>query len=300
MDPSPSPTTALHDWLATLEQDRSLDDPCRLKERAEALDRLETWFPEAMDDTSPDSAGAVSLHLCTRSLRQRLEAADEKLFDAIRDRVRHGDGARALAPWLHEVGRAGGCTGGDSYDHLDVLADGILSFDAPDTPSVELPAEMVQYQPTPARHILDLVRRGGLTAEDVLVDLGSGLGHVPLLAAICTDTRCIGIELEPAYVACARRAARALDVDNVRFDVGDARTSDFSIGTMFYLYTPFRGTVMRDVLDALRAQASRRAIRICTYGPCTPIVATEPWLGRIDASAPDRIALFTTVRADTA
>jgi hypothetical protein len=121
-----------------------------------------------------------------------------------------------------------------------------------------------------------------------------------MLEAICNYARCIGIELEPAYVACARQAARALDVGNVRFDVGDARTTDFSIGTVFYLYTPFRGTVMRGVLDALRAQASRRVIRVCTYGPCTPIVATEPWLGRIDASAPDRIAMFATGRADTA
>jgi hypothetical protein len=31
---------------------------------------------------------------------------------------------------------------------------------------------MVQYQPTPARHIIDLILRSGLTAEDVLVDLG--------------------------------------------------------------------------------------------------------------------------------
>jgi hypothetical protein len=293
-------TPSLDEWLAALERDDSLDDPHHLKQRAAVLDRLETWFPDTREDTSRGIDDATAPPARVDALRRRLEAADEKLFEALRNRIRNADGARALAPWLHEVGLAGGCAGGDSYDHLDVLADGILSFDAPDTPSVELPAEMVQYQPTPARHILDLVRRGGLTAEDVLVDLGSGLGHVPLLAAICTDARCIGIELEPAYVACARRAARALDVDNVRFDVGDARTTDFSIGTMFYLYTPFRGTVMRGVLDALRAQASRRAIRICTYGPCTPIVATEPWLGRIDASAPDRIALFTTVRADTA
>lgn len=298
VNPTPPLTTALDDWLATLEQDGSLDDPLRLKQRAEVLDRLETWFPDTMDGTTrgiEDAAAPARV----RALRRRLEASDEKLFDAIRNRIRRGDGAHALAPWLREVGLAGGCAGGDSYNHLDVLADGILSLDAPDTPSVELSPEMVHYQPTPARHIFDMVLRSGLKRQDVLVDLGSGLGHVPLLAAICTDVRCVGVELEPAYVACARQAARALDLRNVRLDMGDARVTDFSIGTLFYLYTPFRGSVMRTVLDALRAQASRRLFRVCTYGPCTQIVATEPWLRRIDASAPDRIAMFTTARADT-
>ena len=280
------------DWLAALEHDDALDDPLQLKQRAGILDRLETWFPDAMDRAVRGTADATtSCPTRADALRQRLEAADEKLFDAIRDRIRHGDGARALAPWLHETGLAG-CAGGDSYDHLDVLVHGILSFAAPGTPSVQLPAEMVAYQPTPARHILDLALRSGLTPEDVLVDLGSGLGHVPLLASICTGARCIGIELEPAYVACARQAACALDLRNVRFDVGDARTFDFSAGTVFYLYTPFRGAVMRHVLDALHRQASRRAMRVCTYGPCTPAVMAEPWLSAIDAPAPDRVAVF--------
>src|SRR6201999_1757176 len=132
---------------------------------------------------------------------------------------------------------------------------------------------MVAYQPTPARHIFDLIRRTKLDAEDVFIDLGSGLGHVPLLIATCTKARAIGIELEPPYVECARRCARELNLTNANFLSEDVRETDLSSGTVFYLYTPFRGAILRTVLDQLHAQAKKLAIRVCTFGPCTPIVA---------------------------
>ena len=113
----------------------------------------------------------------------------------------------------------------------------------------------------------DLMNAPRPALEDVVVDLGSGLGHVVLLAAICTAARCIGIEREAAYVDSARRSARALRVDNATFIRCDARMADFSTGTLFYFYTPFLGDVLRTVLDALRAQAALRDIRIAAFGP---------------------------------
>jgi hypothetical protein len=179
----------------------------------------------------------------------------------------------------------------EGYDHLDELLGGILPFTLPD--EVAAPAsEMVFYQPTPARHVFDLIERTALTASDVLVDLGSGLGHVPLLAALCTDAHAVGIEREAAYVACARQCAEALDLATVEFIQQDARAADFSLGTVFYLYTPFTGSILRTVLDALRHEAGRREIRVCTYGPCTPLVAAEPWLQATGPSGPERVREF--------
>jgi hypothetical protein len=42
---------------------------------------------------------------------------------------------------------------------------------------------MVPYQPTPVRHILHLIAAAMVAEDDVFVDLGSGLGHVPLLVS---------------------------------------------------------------------------------------------------------------------
>jgi hypothetical protein len=81
----------------------------------------------------------------------------------------------------------------------------------------------------------------------------------------------------------------------VTFAQQDARTADLAAGTVFYLYTPFLGTILRAVLDALRREAASRPIRICTFGPCTPIIAREPWLLETTGTlAEDRIAVFRT------
>ena len=63
-----------------------------------------------------------------------------------------------------------------------------------------MPPEMVAYQPTPARHAFDMIGRAGLREGDVLFDLGAGLGHVSMLAAIylvLTRTR-IGLVIQAA------------------------------------------------------------------------------------------------------
>jgi hypothetical protein len=189
---------------------------------------------------------------------------------------------------------SGSLPSGESYDYLDDLISGVLQLERPADLRVQLAAEMVAYQPTPARHIFALIGRTALTEHDVLIDLGSGLGHVPLLVSICTGARCIGIELEAAYVDCARRSAQALQLNDVTFIQQDAQAADLSSGTVFYLYTPFRGSILRTVLDSLRREAQGREIRLCTYGPCTPTVAEEPWLVSTGTPKVDQIAEFSS------
>jgi 16S rRNA A1518/A1519 N6-dimethyltransferase RsmA/KsgA/DIM1 with predicted DNA glycosylase/AP lyase activity len=126
----------------------------------------------------------------------------------------------------------------------------------------------------------------------VLVDIGSGLGHVPLLASILTSARSIGIELEATYVERARQSAESLNLNRVTFIQQDARAADLSTGTVFYLYTPFTGSILSSVLSRLRREAAARPIRICTYGPCTSVIAEEAWLEAAAAPMPQRVALF--------
>nr|WP_225562439.1 MULTISPECIES: methyltransferase domain-containing protein [unclassified Pseudoxanthomonas] len=151
---------------------------------------------------------------------------------------------------------------------------------------------MVFYQPTPARHLLALLRRLDLRESDVLIDLGSGLGHLPLLTAILTPAQAVGIEIEPAYVASARRSADALALEHVRFVAGDARTIDLSAASVYYLYSPFSGAMLAGMLAILERQARMRPLRIATLGPCTIETATAPWLRTGDAIRPDAPVLF--------
>jgi SAM-dependent methyltransferase len=263
--------------LADLARDTSLDAPEQWRPRAAALEWIERdWMELAGNATA-------------QALRLRLEQADARLHRRLRAAIRAGHGPALFRRWHQETDAA---PRGEGYDALDELVAGVLRLADPGSELLPLAPEMVFYQPTPARHVLDMLVRTAPGQRDVLVDLGSGLGHVPMLAALCTGARAVGVEWQPAYVACARRAARALRLDGVRFVAADAREADLSLGTLFFLYTPFDGAVLRTVLDALRAQAARRPIRLCTFGPCSRIVAGEPWLRADGPPARDRVVVF--------
>ena len=283
----PDATAALQARIAEIERDDSLQRPERLRERIEAMDRLDALLFD-------DVADAVRQH--ASALMRQLETVNQTAYLAIRAAIRGGKGKAVLRHWLQALAAPADTPPDDqAYDALDSMLAGVLPFDEPAGDDDALPAEMVFYQPTPARHILDLIERVQLDAADVLVDLGSGLGHVPLLAAICAGARGIGIERNAAYIACARRCAEALALTGVTFVEQDARAADLSTGTVFYLYTPFTGTVLRSVLDRLQREASARRIRVATLGPCTAIVAGEAWLVPLEPPQPHRVAVFCSI-----
>jgi hypothetical protein len=274
-------------WLAQAEADVSLRQPERLRPRMDALDELDALIPDSRE------IRVDFLFARAMALREKLEAANREVYAAIRDEVRRGAGAKCLRKWIELCGDAGAPRPGLGYDRLDELIAGVLGLREPVGESVLTP-EMVFYQPTPARHILEMIRLSGLGASDVLIDLGSGLGHVPILASILTGVRAIGIEIDAAFARCARECASSLGLDRVAFVEQDAREADLSTGTVFHLYTPFTGGMLRAVLDRLRSEGEQRAIRVCTLGPCAQVVAKEPWLcARMDVDA-ERITCLSS------
>lgn len=281
----PCMSFTLKTLIETIGQDPALAGADGLRQRLDLLDELDACLIRAGD---ADSVEDMALHLHAEAIRAEWEALNMACYTSMRDEIRQGVAPSGLLRWMKEAP----FEPGDAYDYRDELLSGVLAFDEPDARIAELPDEMVFYQPTPARHIVDMIERVRWGERDVLVDLGSGLGHVPLLAAICTKARCIGIELEPAYVHAAQRCAQALHLDRASFVQQDARTADVSEGTVFYLYTPFVGSVLNAVLDALQREAASREIRICTFGPCTAMVAKQSWLEAVDPLEPGRIAVF--------
>jgi hypothetical protein len=281
-----------------LERDSSLDEPDRLRLRIESLDWLDAWLMDEPLQAPCSPPIEAELRNRARVLYSRLESANARLYDAIQRGIQLAGGPRTLLPVLpaYPEGAAGARSAprGEGYDYLDELISGVFQFQGPHADGVQLATDMVRYQPTPARHIFDLIQRTALTERDVLVDLGSGLGHVSLLTAISTGAHSIGIEIEASYVECARRIATKLNLSRVAFLNQDVRAADLSAGTVFYLYTPFKGAILRAVLDSLKREGSRRPIRICSFGPCTPVIAAEPWLEIPDVLEPDRIAIFVS------
>jgi len=223
-----------------------------------------------------------------KALRRRLGKANVRVVRELRRAIRSG---RYTAQELRRV-----LTETAGHDALDLLVGGLLRAGPLAAERVVREPEMVFYQPTPAREILALVERAELGPEDLLYDLGSGLGHVVILVALLSGARARGIELEPVYCDYARRCARRLNVPGVDFIQADAREASLSDGTVFFMYTPFRGAMLRQVLGRLENEARSRPIRVCTYGPCTFEVAAEPWLKPLegDTLSEHEVAVFHT------
>jgi SAM-dependent methyltransferase len=164
------------------------------------------------------------------------------------------------------------------YDALDLLVGGLFEPEPPPPESQARQPEMVHLERTPARVILELVDRVPLTPADHFYDLGCGLGSVILLFQLLTGVQATGVEIEPAYVAYARQQSLALGIQGVEWLQADARQLDLSAGTVFYLFTPFTGKLLQEVLDRLRGVAENQPITVGTYGSCTRVIAAQPWL----------------------
>jgi hypothetical protein len=127
--------------------------------------------------------------------------------------------------------------------------------------------------------------------------LGSGLGQVPILVNLLSGITVKGIEFEPAYCHYVREGAADLNLSRVEFINVDACKADYSDGTVFYLYTPFTGSLLQELLEKLRGESRRRRIRLFTYGPCTPEVYQQSWLKGVDQNGTDlyKLGVFSSL-----
>ena len=149
-------------------------------------------------------------------------------------------------------------------DARDVAVEGYLGIAAgaePDAPGEHL----IGYHASGVAPILRALEEVPVTRDDVVVDLGAGLGKVVLLARLLTGARVHGIEIQAALVDRARAAAERLGVE-ATFSCADARAADLDDGTVFFLYAPFSGPVLARVLGRLHEVAKRRAIVVCALG----------------------------------
>ena len=287
------PLQVLQPSIHGAEDERSPSLPQTLWERLTALDDLDVMIGN-LDLVGCTTSEDLAHIARAKALRSALEAANDAVYRSLRAQIAlHGD-ARGLHRLLMEP--AGDelprVRSGIGFDWRDELWSGVLQLREPGEVSLADSAEMVPYQPTPVRHILELVRASALSQQDVFVDLGSGMGHVPMLMSLLTGCRSIGIELEPAYVASAQQAAESLNLGRVRFVAEDARTAALSMGSVFYLFSPFTGSILADVLSRLQRCSATRQIKICSLGPCTRVLRELLWLEPMTDCDTERMAVF--------
>jgi ribosomal protein L11 methylase PrmA len=95
----------------------------------------------------------------------------------------------------------------------------------------------VIFVPTPQEVVEDMLRLANVRKGDVLYDLGSGDGRIPVTAAKLYGVRAVGIDIDPERIREAQENARRHGVEQlVQFRMDDLFQADFRDATIVTLY----------------------------------------------------------------
>jgi len=289
----------LNDELSALLKDKTLFEEPRLNARKEALDSI-AYLGQVLQRRGWMNEFDI-LFKQVLDLKDQLQAVDSNLFQRVRTDLLSGNYSRkSLRALLNQfTGYTPDQRGQPDYeyDSLDVFLERVIFPAQFPTESRERAHGMIRYEATPARVILELVDSLSFTPEDVVIDLGSGLGLVVILVNLLTGVPAVGIEYDPAYCTYSLTRARELNLTDVTFVNTDVRQADLNPGSIFYLFTPFFDEVFDAVIEKLRLLARKRIIYVCSYGSCTMELTKLPWLQIRDPAMEHdfKLAIFTSL-----
>ena len=107
----------------------------------------------------------------------------------------------------------------------------------PETPRTERRLPDVLFVPTREGVADEMLKLAGISASDLVYDLGSGDGRIVMLAAQKYHARGVGIEMDDKLVSIARGIAKEAEVeDRVTFIQGDFFAADISPATLVAIY----------------------------------------------------------------
>jgi len=122
----------------------------------------------------------------------------------------------------------------------------------------------VVYVPTPYEAVEKMLELANVNKDDVVYDLGSGDGRIPIMAAEEYGARGVGIEIDPKRIQEARENAQEAGVtDQVKFIQQDLFETDLSEATVVTLY----------LLPSLNVKLRPKLLR--ELEPGTPIISHD-------------------------
>jgi len=277
-------TAEIQSDIEAIEENQSLYEEINFNNRTEAIDFLDFHVIDRIEGLLqntglPESLGILKRH--AEKVKYDLERIDINLFKRLQEKIAAGiykkdsflkmtslyfNSSPANIDQPDKIG----------YDNLDIFINGLLCGNTIVATTTKLEPEMVFYQKTPARIVFEMAAKAQFNQDDIFFDLGSGLGQVAILINLISGVATKGIEYEPAYCAFARACASQLNLYDIEFI--NARNADYSTGTIFFMYTPFEGRILQEVLEILQKESKQRTIRIFTYGPCSLLVGQQDWL----------------------
>lgn len=144
---------------------------------------------------------------------------------------------------------------------------------------------------TPTHVAIRVVKALSPRRGDRILDVGSGIGKLCSIAALCSPAEWVGIEEYEPLVTSARRLARELRVeDRTTFLVGDAFSLDWDQFDIIYFYNPFELPLFPDRIDAAtheleyRRRVARTEDRLAALSAGTRVVTLAGFGGAIPSS----------------
>jgi cyclopropane fatty-acyl-phospholipid synthase-like methyltransferase len=103
--------------------------------------------------------------------------------------------------------------------------------------SENCPGQDVIFVPTPQEVVDEMLKVAGVTGRDVVYDLGSGDGRIPITAAKAYGAKATGIDICDLRIKEANAALKVANVgDKVRFLQQDLFKTDISEATVVTMY----------------------------------------------------------------
>ena len=136
---------------------------------------------------------------------------------------------------------------------------------------------LAPFVPTPQDVVERMLALAGVTSKDVVYDLGSGDGRIPITAAKKYGARAVGIDIDPQRVAESRINAKKAGVENLaEFKQQDAMTVDVSPATVvtLYLSTP-SNLALRPLLTRQLKPGARIVSHVFGMGDWSPAQIDE-------------------------
>jgi SAM-dependent methyltransferase len=143
----------------------------------------------------------------------------------------------------------------------------------------------VPYVPSPDEVVDRMLALAAVTRADVVYDLGSGDGRIPIAAARTYGARGVGLDIDPIRIDESRANAKQAGVTHlVEFREEDVLTADISEATVVTLYLlSSMNDRLRPILTRQLAPGTRIVSHAFSMGPTWPA---------------DKVERFTTANGD--
>jgi len=148
----------------------------------------------------------------------------------------------------------------------------------------------VPYVPSPTEVVDRMLALAEVTKTDIVFDLGSGDGRIPIAAAKKYGARGVGLDIDPLKIAESRANAKAAGVEHlVEFREQDVLTADISEATVVTLYLLSSANAqLRPIITKQLKPGTRIVSHAFSMGPTWPADKID----RFTTSTGDEITIY--------